>query len=747
MAETNYPPIKMRGPVGKPIVRKSGREKVSGKATFTAEWPIDGLLHAVPVPSTIARGKVVSIDASEAKQMPGVRFILTPDNVPDFERVASGSETGFETSIASSIYPAAEKEVFYAGQYIAAVVADTFETARDAAMQVKVKYETTDHVTDIDQAPADERPGDVFGEPPVITINDAEAALHAAEVVIDEEYPTHMNHHNPMEPHAAIAHFTEKDEKPFLTVYETSQSISVAQTSYAKVMQLNAQQVRVICKYIGGAFGSKGLTWPHALLACFCAKVANAPVKVVVSRSQMYGGTGHRTPMRQRVAIGCSKEGHITSLIHEGTATVSRKENYVEAFTLPTRMMYDTQTLRLAQRQCRLDTQLPTFMRAPPETPGMFVLESAMDEMATKLGIDPLEFRIRNEPQKDIHKNKPFSGRYLVECLRQGAKEFSWHKRIAEPRSQREGSWLIGYGVASSTFPVNGFPTQARITVRDDGTAEVACCSHELGTGTATVQSQLLADLLDIPAGRVSMVLGDTQLPPGGISGGSSTTHSLGSAVSDAVEQLKKKLIDSAPKNSFLEGKSPKDIQFQDGHIIHGQDKLRLEDFLAEINRASIVVVGKFDGGEDSPTSNHSYGAQFVEVAVDEDFGIVRLRRMLACFACGTLLNAKTARSQFMGGMIMGVGHALQEATHWDHRLGRITNDNLSEYHIPVNADIPAVDIMWIDEPDFNASPIGAKGIGEIGITGVSAAIANAIYNATGRRCRELPITLEKVMA
>lgn len=747
MSDTNYPPISLLGPVGQPIVRKSGREKVSGTAIFTAEWPVEGLMHAVPVPSTIARGTIVSIDDSEAKKMPGVRFVLTPDNVPAFERVASGSETGFETSIASSIYPAAEKEVFYAGQYVAAVVADTFETASDAALLVKVKYEESDHVTDMDQSPADERPEDVFGAPPVIEIGDAEAALDTASVVIDERYPTHMNHHNPMEPHAAIAHFGEKDGKPYLTVYETSQSISISQKSYAKVMQLDPKQVRVICKYIGGAFGSKGLTWPHALLACFCSKVANAPVKVVVSRSQMYGGTGHRTPMRQRVAIGATQEGKITSIIHEGVSTVSRKENYVEAFTLPTRMMYDTKTLRLSQRQCRLDTQLPTFMRAPPETPGMFVLESAMDEMATKLGIDPIEFRIRNEPQKDIHKDKLFSGRYLVECLKQGAKEFGWSKRKAEPRSYQEGHWLIGYGVASATFPVNGFPTTARLTVKDDGTAEVACCSHELGTGTATVQSQLLADLLDISVGRVSMVLGDTDLPPGGISGGSATTHSLGSAVSDAVDQLKKKLVDAAPKDSFLKGKNPKDIQFEDGHIVFENDKIRLEEFLSEASRPSIVAVGNFDGGGESPTSNHSFGAQFVEVAVDEAFGLVRLRRMLACFSCGTLLNAKTARSQFMGGMIMGVGHALQEATHWDHRLGRITNDNLADYHIPVNADIPGMDIMWIDEPDFNASPIGAKGIGEIGITGVAAAIANAIYNATGRRFRELPITPEKVMA
>ena len=746
MSDTNYPPISLRGPVGQGIVRKSGREKVTGSAIYTAEHSLDGLLHAVPVTSTIARGRIVSIDDSTALQMPGVRLVLKPDNVPDFKRVASGSETNFETSIASSIFPAAEREVFYAGQYVAAVIADTFETARDAAMKVKVEYETAQHVTDMDQSPADEQPEKVFGEPPVIEIGNAEASLENAEIVVDENYPTHMNHHNPIEPHAAIAHFQTKDGKPFLTVYETSQSISISQKSYAEVMKIDPKQVRVICKYVGGAFGAKGLNWPHALLACFCAKVSGAPVKVVVSRSQMYGGTGHRTPIRQRVAIGASKDGTITSLIHEGVSTVSRKETYVEGFTMPSRMMYDTKTLRLAQRHCRIDTQLPTFMRAPPETPGMFVLESAMDEMAAKLGIDPIEFRIRNEPKKDIHNGKPFSGRYLIESLKQGANQFGWEKRKQDPRGQREGHWLIGYGVAAATFPVNAFPTKARVTLKQDGTAEVACCSHELGTGTATVQSQLLADLLSIPIGRVSMTLGDTTLPPGGISGGSATTHSLGSAVYDAVQQLKKKLVEVAPNDSFLKGKDPNMLEFSDGQIVLGEEKVRFEDFVSDTNRLSVAAVGSFQGNEDSPTSNHSFGAQFVEVAVDEDFGLVRLRRMLGCFACGTLLNAKTARSQFLGGMIMGVGHALQEATHWDHRLGRITNDNLADYHIPVNADIPNMEIMWIDEPDFNASPIGTKGIGEIGITGVAAAVANAIYNATGRRCRQLPITPEQVM-
>ncbi|QGJ71528.1 Aldehyde oxidase and xanthine dehydrogenase molybdopterin binding [Planctomycetales bacterium 10988] len=747
MSKTTFSPVKLEGAVGKPLVRRSGREKVTGTATYTAEWKIDGMLHAVAVPSTIPHGKVLKIDDSDAKAMPGVRLILTPENVPDFERVQSGSETNFQTTIASSLFPAAEREVFHAGQYLAAVVADTFETARDAALAIKIEYEVDEHVTDIDKSPANEKPKSLMGAPPVIEIEDAEAELEKAEVLIDEQYPLYGNHHNPIEPHAAIAHWTKKNGKPFLTIYETSQSLSISQGSYAKVFGLSNKQVRVICKYMGGAFGSKGLTWPHALLACFCAKVVGAPVKVEVTRSQLYGGTGHRTPIRQRVAIGADKQGKIHSLIHAGFATTAIKDAYSEAFTMATRMMYQTDSLRLAQTQCRIHSQMPTFMRAPAETPGMFALESAMDELAVALEMDPIELRILNEPKKDLHQDKPFSGRHLVECLRTGAKQFGWEKRNPKPRSQREGHSLIGYGVAAATYPAIFFPTSARVTLYANGTAEIGCCSHEMGTGTVTVQTQVLADLLGIPASRVSMQLGDTDLPPGGISGGSSTTASLGGAIREAVKVIKPKLMKLAPKDSALAQAKPKEVTFKEGKLFVKGKSFAIEDLLSEANKDSISTVGTFKPGDDAPTANHSYGAQFVEVAVDETFGAVRLRRMLACYACGTILNAKTARSQFLGGMIMGVGHALQEATHWDHRIGRITNDNLAEYHIPVNADIPDMEVMWIDEPDYNASPIGAKGIGEIGITGVAAAIANAIFNATGKRIRELPIVPEKVMA
>ncbi len=744
---TGFEAITLNGPVGKSIVRRSGHEKVTGTATFTAEWPVNGLLHAVAVPSNVARGKVKSVDTSVAESMPGVRLVLTQKNLPKFTRVKTMNESKQSTNYPSHLFPAAEDEVFFAGQYMAAVVAESFEDARDAALAVKIDYEVGEHVTDIDVSPADERPDDLFGSPAVITKGDAEKQFEAAKVKIDSEYPTFGNHHNPIEAHATIAEWSEKEGKPFLTVYETSQGLAISQKTYAQLFDLSPNQVRVVCKFIGGAFGSKGGMWPQAVLACLCAKAVGAPVKIEVTRGQMYGGTGHRTPMRQRVQIGATPEGKITSIIHSGVASVAVKDVYDEAFTMPTRIMYQTESLRLDQKRCRLNSQIPTFMRAPAETPGMFAIESAIDELAYELKIDPIELRRLNEPEKDLLERKPFSGRLLLDCLKRGGETFGWQAGHQIPRQKKDGNWLLGHGVAAATYPAFFFPTQAKLTWNADGRVLISCCSQEMGTGTATVQSQLVADLLGIPFHRVSMDLGDTDLPPGGISGGSATTGSLGGALLESIKDLKLKLIELLPVNSPMRKADANRVAIRNGKLTMNGGTIDIEDLLTETHKRSVTGSGKFAPAKDGEYAAHSFGAQFVEVAVDEKLGLLRLRRMLGCFACGTILNARTGRSQFIGGMIMGVGHAMQEATHWDHRYGRITNDNLAEYHVPVNADIPDIEILWIDTPDFNASPIGAKGIGEIGITGVAAAIANAVFNATGRRVRGLPITPASLMA
>ena len=745
--KTAFPPIPLTGPVGKPLVRRSGREKVTGTATYTAEWPVDGLLHAVAVPSTIARGTVKSIDTSAAETMHGVRLVLTPADAPEVPAIGV-FQKGAQAN-ATTVLPVRGDEVHHAGQYLAAVVADTFEAARDAALAVHITYAPADHVTDLAAvADSDERPESLMGAPPVIEQGDAERALAEAEVTVDVSFPTAMNHHNPIEPHATLAEFgTDDAGERTLTVRDTTQNLSGVRSDLARMFGVQPANVRVVCPFVGGAFGSKGAMWPNGVLATMCAEAAGAPVKLVVTRRQMYGGTGHRTPLLQRVALGAKRDGTLTAILHEGVQTTARTDVYSEAFTTATRMMYAAPNRRLAQTMGRVDTQKPTFMRAPAETPGMFALEAAIDELAEAVGLDPIEFRKRNEPEIAAYEEKPFSDRRLIGCFERGADAFGWADRNPKPRSMTDGHWRIGYGVAAATYPAFFFPTSARVTLHADGTVLVESATHELGTGTATAQAQLAADLLGLPAERVTFELGDTRYPQAGVSGGSATTGSVGGAVRNAVDKLKGALLAHAA-GTPIAGTKPDDLRFEAGRLVaaDGTGGPTLEELVAASTKSKLSAEGKFAPG-DLEHAAHSFGATFVEVAVDEGFGLVRVRRMLGCYACGTILNARTARSQFLGGMIMGLGHALEEATRWDHGLGRVTNDNLAEYHVPVNADVPDVTVMWDAAPDYAASPIGAKGIGEIGITGVAAAFANAVYHATGERHRELPITPERVMA
>ena len=755
MADTTYPPVTVRGPVGNSRVRTSGREKVTGTARFTADWPVEGLLHAVAVPATICRGRVVSFDTAAAEAMPGVRMVLTPDNAPDMgEAGVFGQSTDNRTETTP---PIGTHEVFFAGQFMAAVIADTFEAARDAALAVKLEYETAEHLTDWTRATPDERPRSLMGEKPEIEQGDPQAVLDKAAHSVDLTFTTDMNHHNPIEPHGTIAVWREEpaDGEPRLLLYDTTQSVAMEQSTAAHLMQIDASEVRVVNKYTGGAFGAKGGMWPQCVAAMMCAKAVGGAVKLIDTRRQMYGGTGHRTPTHQRVALAADAEGRLTAVIHEGhhpTAAKEPKAGYIEAFTLGTHVMYGGENRRYAQTMSRTDTQQPTFMRAPAETPGMFALECAVNELAHKCGVDPVQFRLLNDPPKNPTTGSAWSGRHLAECLRAGAERFGWSDRPARPRQQRQGQWLIGTGVAAATYPAYHFPTQVRLTLRRDGRVVVECCTQEIGTGTRTVQEQLAADLLGVPADRVSLELGDSRLPPGGVSGGSATTSSVGGAIRAAVDEAKAALAKLAPDASPLSGASADDLAFKDGRLFHGDaaDGAAFEDLLSAAMKDSLSVDGKFQAqpqnDERGGTSAHSFGATFVEVGVDEELGLVRVRRLLGCYACGTILNRRTARSQFIGGLVMGVGHALMEQTKWDHRFGRVTNDNLAEYHVPVNADIPDIDVMWVSDPDFNASPIGAKGIGEISITGVAAAVAEAIWHATGRRHRHAPILPHHVL-
>ena len=745
-------------PIGKSFSRRDGRDKVSGQATFSAEWDLPGCVYAVGLTSAIARGMIAQMDTSAAQKASGFK-VLTHETCPKMDP-ATPMSGGGKGSAGTSVMPFAGKEIFHDGQWIGATFGKTLEIATHAASLVKVKYQRQTPETDFTASiPAAEEPKKVMGEPATITKGDPDAAYLSAAVKLDLTYTTPKENHNPIEPHATIAAWgRNEDGEPTLQVYDASQYIFGCRAALAEAFGLKEDNVRVVCKYIGGAFGCKGAAWPHVFIAAVAAKFLGKPVRFVLEREQMYGGIGFRPATRQRVRLGASPDGKLAVQMHEGTSAANRKDNYVEAFTVATRHMYASPALKLAQKIVRLDTQSPTFMRAPGETPGMFATESAMDEMAAALKLDPIQFRKINEPAVDPHNGLPFSNRKLIECMETAADKFGWKNRKPAPAgiTDATGRWKIGMGMAAATYHASFLPNAAKIVLRADGTALVRCGTQEMGTGTATAQAAVAAEALGLAFERVKFELGDTRYPKGSVSGGSMTTAGVGGAVYAAAYMLKKKLVAMAVADGFEPFKQAKidDITFAGGKLVLKADPakgLRLEQVLSDAAADELEVEGNFADahppGVPGKFSAHSFGAHFCEVGVDAMLGLVRVRRFASCFAAGRILNAKTARSQFLGGIVMGIGQALLEETFTDDRYGKITNHNLSEYHVPTNADVGPIQIMWLPEPDYNASPIGAKGIGEIGITGVAAAIANAVYNATGKRLRDLPLTAERVMA
>ena len=743
-------------PVGKGFSRRDGPEKVSGRATFSAEWDVPGCLYAVGVTSGIARGLIRAIDAAAAEGASGFKA-MTHETCPKMTPSPTMSGGG---SAGTVVMPLQGKEIFHDGQWVAAVFGRTLEQATHAASLVKIEYDGQTAATDLDANLASaEEPKKVMGAPAVIAKGDAEQAFGSAAVTLDLEYRTPKENHNPIEPHATMAMWGKDDAgKDTLQVYDASQHIFGCKAALAKAFGLDEANVRVVCKYVGGAFGCKGSVWPHVFLAAAAAKFVGKPVRLVLMREQMYGGIGFRPATLQRVRLAADKDGALVAQMHEGVSASNRKDDYVEAFTVATRHMYASPHLRLAQKVVRLDTQAPTFMRAPGETPGMFATESAMDELAHELGMDPVELRRKNEPKVDPHSGKPFSSRHLVECMDTAASAFGWGKRNAKPGTATDasGRWKTGLGMSAATYHASFLPNAAKIILSADGSAVVRCGTQEMGTGTATAQAAVAAEALGLPFERVRFELGDTKFPQGSVSGGSMTTAGVGGAVYTAADAMKKRLLKLAAREggSPLAGAKADDVEFFQGRLQRKDDAnkgLPLTQILADAAQETVEVEAMFGQshapGQEQEYSAHSFGAHFCEVGVDQDLGLIRVRRFTSCFACGRILNAKTARSQFMGGIVMGIGQALMEHTYTDDRYGKITNHNLSEYHVPTNADVGAIEILWLDEADYKASPIGAKGIGEIGITGAAAAVANAVFNATGVRLRELPLVPERLMA
>ncbi|HEY4026703.1 MAG TPA: xanthine dehydrogenase family protein molybdopterin-binding subunit [Candidatus Dormibacteraeota bacterium] len=693
--------------IGAPLDRIDGRHKVTGAATYAYEHAIEGAAYLALVQSTIAAGRIASVDATAAHALPGVLAVIWHENAPRLEPLVPAPPT-FQDVESEALQ---SDVVAYRGQVVAAVVAETPEVAREAAGLLAVKYEEGQHDVELRAGRDDlETPPRInAGHPTDTAAGDVEAALAAAPVSLDQTYTTPATHNNPMEPHSTVAIWNEDG----VTLYDSNQGPHLIRGNVARVFGLPPERVRVISPYIGGGFGSKVLPHPHLALAIMAARVAGRPVKLALTRQQMFAIAGYRTPTIQRIRLGADRDGRLTAISHDVVEQSSMAHRFAEQTAVPSRLMYAAANRRTTHRLARLHVPHPTFMRAPGECPGMFALESAMDEMAIACGLDPIELRIRNVPSAHPESGLPFSSHGLVACLREGAARFGWDRRDPQPGVRREGRWLLGSGVASATYPARRAPATAIARVDRDGTFRVLVGASDVGTGAWTVLTQIAADALGQPVERVRVEIGDTALPVAGGAGGSMGTASWGSAIVDAAQKLRARLLE-------------------------------LDD---------VIPAGGLEaGGEAGPNpaaqqfAMHSFGAQFAEVRVDVDTGEVRVPRLLGVFAGGRIMNAKTARSQLLGGMTMGLSMALHEESILDPNLGDYANHDFASYHIAANADVGAIEVAWVEEEDPHLNPMGAKGLGEIGIVGTAAAIANAVHHATGVRVRDLPIRLDRLL-
>ncbi len=744
-AVTSDPLLRKHGSLGQSVSRIEGPMKVQGKTRFAAEFPYDNISYAALAFSTVARGRIIELHVSAAEAAPGVILVMTYKNAPRMK--APSLMMSSPTAAGASDLPVMQNdEIHWNGQPIALVLAETQEQADYAASLIEAKYELMPAVLSFEEAKKSPRQlENLLGQPPFVEIGDAEAALANAKVKVDLVYRTPRHNHNAIELHGATVVWNDDE----LRVHDASQLLDLTTGQLADIFDLDISKVHVTSPYVGGGFGGKCL-WDHQILACAAAKLAGRPVRIVLSREGVFRIVGGRTVTEQRVALGARRDGTLDALIHTGTAAMTPHNSCPEQFTFPARHLYGARNFRIGQDVADLDMLVNTFMRAPGESVGTFALECALDELAEKLGLDPIELRRRIEPKTDPTTGKPFSSRYLIEAYEKGAEQFGWSKRSQTPRQRREGEWLIGMGCATATYPYHRFPGgAARIRLTADGHVTVSTAVHDMGMGTATAQVQHLAARLGLPLDHVTFEYGDSRLPRGVIAGGSTQTASIGGAIIAATEVFVEELIKLAGNDSPLAGLSLADVETRDGGLAHVSDSSRFESYRSILERAGredVVCEAEAPApAEMQAFSMHSYGAQFCEVRVSEVTGEARVSRFLGSFDAGQILNHKMATSQFKGGIIMGIGLALTEETNFDERTGRVVNASLADYHVPVQMDVPAIEILYTNKPDPQA-PMGARGIGEIGITGVGAAVANAVYNATGIRVRDLPITLDKLM-
>lgn len=736
--------------IGKPISRVDGRAKVTGEAKYAAEYNVPNLTYGYVVSSEIAKGKIRKIDASEALLLPGVLQVFTHENRPHI----AWFDRSYKDEVAvpgSPFRPLNNNEILYSGQPVALVVAEEFEIARYAASLIRVEYDREAHVTDLDQkreAAYKPKPRDGIKPPPKPRGNAEEAFANAA-TQHEAEYAAPTEHHNPIESFATTVVW-EDDGK--IIVYDKTQGAPNVQNYICHVFSLSKDDVRVLSPFVGGAFGSGLRPQYQVFLAVMAARELKRSVRVSLTRQQMFT-FGHRPTTVQKLALGATPDGTLEAVMHDVIAETSQFEDYSENVVNWSGLLYHCENVKLTHKVAQLDLFTPIDMRAPGAAWGLYALESAMDELAYKLGIDPLELRLKNYAQKDLNDNKPFSSKELRECYRQGAERFGWANRNPEPRSMRQGNHLIGWGLATGVWEALYQKASAKGVLSIDGKLTVSSATADIGTGTYTIMTQIAAETLGLPLDNVTAKLGDSSLPKSPVEGGSWTAASVGSAVKAVCEEIGEKLFKLAQQtpNSPLAGAKLEDVTFADGQIRLSHDPKSAVSITDAMRQGEVNSIEKETNASPNPLNQllytmNSHSAVFAEVKVDEDLGTIHVTRVVSAIAGGRVLNPKTARSQIIGAVVWGIGMALEEESVIDQNFGRFMNHNLAEYHVPVNADVHEIDVIFVEEHDAIVNPLGVKGLGEIGIVGVAGAIANAIFHATGKRIRDLPITPDKLL-
>jgi xanthine dehydrogenase YagR molybdenum-binding subunit len=746
-------------PVSKPMTsyigtatsRIDGHAKVTGAAKYAAEFNVPGMAYASVVGSTIAKGRITRIDTSEALQVEGVIDVLTHENRPRMADNDKAYHDDVAPETGSPYRPLYDGKVMFSGQPIAIVVAEDSDTARFAASLVRATYEEEAHVTDVyrqrDKAFALKTGASPFSPPNAR--GSAETAFAAAAVRHQGEYYVPIEHHNPMELYASTVVW---DGGGKLTVYDKTQGVQNVQRYVCSVFDMKPDDVRVMSAYMGGGFGSGLRPQFEVALAVLAARALERSVRLVLTRQQMYA-LSYRPAMIQRIQLGANAGGTLDAISHDAVTVTSQYEDFYRQETGWSGLLYKSPNATYVHKLARLDLPTSGDMRAPSATTALFALESAMDELAVALKLDPVELRLRC--YSDVDQNAggvPYSSKNLRECYRQGAEAFGWSKRNPQPRAMRDGGDLVGWGMATGVWEALQVPITVRIAMTANGHAEVSCAASDIGTGTYTIMAQVAADMLGVPLDSISIKLGDSTLPQAPVEGGSWLAASISNGIVTTSNAIREKLLGLASKmpNSALAGAALDDVALADGKLVSKRDASRAISIADVMRHAAVDRIEEEKAttfAQDGKHAHNTHSAVFAEVKVDEQLGVIRVTRIVSAVAAGRILNTKTAHSQVMGGAIWGIGVALHEETQIDHTFGRIMNANIAEYHVPVNADVHDIDVIFVDEPDTIVNPLGIKGLGEIGIVGVAAAIANAVYHATGKRVRDLPITLDKLQA